>query len=585
MSIGKGFVLNDAAIYSFEDQDVYDDIVSFAAAIPYNLRPLFLIPIEVEIEYEDNPPSGVASTKVASDAADLFSYRTLVTDEDANSKGVSNGISSPDTTEVDYPVYESLDGDFGTNDDGPLFNRSIDLDLDGRQWGPNTGYMSDVDITETYDEGYPYRSKNLPSGYVHHSSILPVYIVKLAAGAMDFAERTNIRQKKYSEWCLPKIRSYDLALHTMTFNVKCSNSNKSHEVIVALNPNNEVAVRCDCEFWRYSGPDYHAAIIGYLYGKQRSNGLQPKIRDKEHNNYLCKHSYSVLKILDDTITSVMKQYKDNGIDYEKNFNNAFRDIINGVYNNKKEVSQEPFRWDSRSTSIRYSEKTLERVLSAVSMYEEANDKDIITKFNNLMKLKGVEIFSGISDARLDTAVRAFQKMSQIMNNLIKGIEYVESKYEEINKMAEKGQKVMPTQFYEYDMYREKAVELKDILKGRIEVADEIIKILKYMKGMKPGDYVRQGLMEEYLEKVKQYDDSIGSMSEFSDSLNDDGLYGSEDMEENTDPSTGVEIDEEEIDNDVVELVEDANEEIEQDSDIDEISDMLEDFEFEDEDEI
>lgn len=57
-------------------------------------------------------------------------------------------------------------------------------------------------------------------------------------------------------------------------------------------------VSCDCEFWRWQGPEHWAQREGYLAGSARGDGSAPDQKDPRGGNRVCKHVAAVLFRLD-----------------------------------------------------------------------------------------------------------------------------------------------------------------------------------------------------------------------------------------------------------------------------------------------
>ena len=54
-------------------------------------------------------------------------------------------------------------------------------------------------------------------------------------------------------------------------------------------------VTCTCKFFQYSGPEYHAQKNGYLLGNPKGDRSQPKKRDPDGINRVCKHVVAVMR--------------------------------------------------------------------------------------------------------------------------------------------------------------------------------------------------------------------------------------------------------------------------------------------------
>lgn len=57
----------------------------------------------------------------------------------------------------------------------------------------------------------------------------------------------------------------------------------------------DVLVSCDCDFFRYQGPEHWASVNGYLYGRPRGTASAPSERDPSGTNALCKHAVAALR--------------------------------------------------------------------------------------------------------------------------------------------------------------------------------------------------------------------------------------------------------------------------------------------------
>jgi hypothetical protein len=68
-----------------------------------------------------------------------------------------------------------------------------------------------------------------------------------------------------------------------------------YKVNLKVDKENNVFVNCDCGFWQYQGPEYHAVQKNYLLGKPKGTASKPVEKDPQENNLLCKHTYAVLE--------------------------------------------------------------------------------------------------------------------------------------------------------------------------------------------------------------------------------------------------------------------------------------------------
>lgn len=296
----SGFVLSEAAEYAFKCQDVYPDIVSFAAAIPNHLKSLFLIPIRAEvvvastkftvaskIAYETSPSGGTAE-------GDLFSYQTF--------------------------VYRDLEPTVPSSEPGSIFGdlmpdaltKHQEYDFDENIQVPtDTSYMSDVDITQYVS--YPYRTKEKPVR--HSSSRFNTVIIKLALSPAYLESKAPDKIVKNARKCKVNLVNFDNPTGIFTFNVLAET--KPRTVFAALVEDKHVALSCDCPFWRYNGPEYHARVNHYLISPAYGRATNPKVRDPDKKYWLCKHTYAVLKRFEGFLDEIYEELSEEDIIEEK----------------------------------------------------------------------------------------------------------------------------------------------------------------------------------------------------------------------------------------------------------------------------
>lgn len=53
-------------------------------------------------------------------------------------------------------------------------------------------------------------------------------------------------------------------------------------------------VSCNCDFFRWQGPEHWAKVNKYLYGKPVGTASQPDIKDPSGKHWACKHVVAVL---------------------------------------------------------------------------------------------------------------------------------------------------------------------------------------------------------------------------------------------------------------------------------------------------
>jgi hypothetical protein len=283
-----GFVLSEAAIYSFRCQEVYPDVVSFAAAIPPHLRPLFLIPIKLDQTHVAARVAAHCGCGRVSNTpdADLFGDKTFVYDDTGD---------GPDTVVSDSDSIFNSDSRPVHQEFGPDENIQSPTD---------TGFMSDVDMTQYGD--YPYRSKEKP----RHSSVrLPTVVLskirRVAFKPDALQPRVPEKIKRNAESCTVTFVSYSPKTRLYTFSVDSGNGAKS--VHASLSEVDEVALSCNCPFWQYNGPEFHAKENSYMLGQPYGTAAPPDVRDPDRKFWLCKHAYAVLKRLEHFVQEVAEE--------------------------------------------------------------------------------------------------------------------------------------------------------------------------------------------------------------------------------------------------------------------------------------
>jgi len=293
-----GFILSEAALYAFKCQDVFGDIVSFAAAIPDHLKPLFLIPIKVETIAASAVAAKIASKRYAdgmlpdgdTEEADWFGTKTFVNDDDTPTIPSSEPGS----------IFDIDGADNQTHHQEYFFDENIQVPTD-------TTYIEDVDITQYWD--YPYRTKEQP---VRHSSermpivvVANLALVRTALKPEQLEPRTPKKIQDNASSCSVSLISYDKQSRVFTFSVDCGNGAKT--VQASLSEIDQVALSCNCKFWRYNGPEFHAKENQFILGQPFGTASPPNVRDPDRKYWLCKHAYAVLRRLDNFVEEITEE--------------------------------------------------------------------------------------------------------------------------------------------------------------------------------------------------------------------------------------------------------------------------------------
>ena len=137
---------------------------------------------------------------------------------------------------------------------------------------------------------YPYRDrqKSLLSKIVVAEYLLrkrPLYVTfyinsrnKIAIRMSELRDRTSDKVKERSRECVAKLKRVDAKNLRWLFDVTSPN-NKYIVTMKGIPPKRkikyvdklDVKVSCNCNFWRWQGPDYHAKTMDYLDRKRKSD--------------------------------------------------------------------------------------------------------------------------------------------------------------------------------------------------------------------------------------------------------------------------------------------------------------------------
>lgn len=315
-----GFVLSEAAQYAFLCQEVYGDILSFASAIPDHLKPLFLIPVKLETIVASDSVDRVASCRTADGAipsgdteeASWFGTKTFVNDDVQPTIQQTSPGSIFDVDGADEMTHHQED--------------NFDFNL---QAPTDTSYMSDVDMTQYGD--YPYRTKERTPRHsfgprfassviasmvlssrlarsrlqISKGHVPPVVFSRIAIKPEALAPRTPDKIKKNARSCTVGLTSYDKKNRVFTFSVTGGKAPRTVQAF--LSDIDQVALSCDCPFWRWNGPEYHAKSEDYMLGQPFGTAGPPDVRDPDREYFLCKHAYAVLKRLDGFVNDIVDE--------------------------------------------------------------------------------------------------------------------------------------------------------------------------------------------------------------------------------------------------------------------------------------
>jgi len=59
----------------------------------------------------------------------------------------------------------------------------------------------------------------------------------------------------------------------------------------------DILLSCSCPYWQWQGPEHHAKVNKYLFGKPRGTASRPDIKDPSGVHGACKHVLAVLQVI------------------------------------------------------------------------------------------------------------------------------------------------------------------------------------------------------------------------------------------------------------------------------------------------
>lgn len=133
-------------------------------------------------------------------------------------------------------------------------------------------------------------------------------LLKQAATIGDILKHTDPAIQARAKKIKPNLQRADGANGIWTFIVPSSKDGDYTVRLKALpdpkNPdekqisNLDIQISCDCEFFRWQGPEHYAVINKYLYKKQVGTAETPDEKDPAGKNWLCKHVTACLSMVD-----------------------------------------------------------------------------------------------------------------------------------------------------------------------------------------------------------------------------------------------------------------------------------------------
>jgi hypothetical protein len=296
------YYLSASSYEEFQRQDVFSTLEEFVAAMPPATRSIHLIPTEmVDVTGLDKESLVVV---VAFNEADMF--------------GPLSNIHTNPTREDPSTDDESM---YRVDDANDLLKQGQAVrDEIHREYRPQLNYPTgDREPWENHHhpgDADEYKRNHLNRDYAN-SSTMPEFMVlipyevlvaktqKVALTWADITAGLNTAVRKRGDKCHVSLKRADPKNNRWTFTVSDPHgSGKRHTVQLKAIPRNasttklekvDLKIGCSCEFWKWQGPDHHAAQNNYLDKKPRSDGSAPTVRDPQGKNRVCKHVYAASK--------------------------------------------------------------------------------------------------------------------------------------------------------------------------------------------------------------------------------------------------------------------------------------------------
>jgi hypothetical protein len=234
-----------------------------------------------------------------SSESELFGYKTFVTDGFPDERP-----REPEKKEENIHNVDRAD-DLAKSP-GPTNTDTRDLVRPTRFHHPDEKHLPDQDLQPGTPSKISQRVAERYLDEIREWRTLPGSILadgKTAARITDLEGKISPRIVKRSRSCTAKLKRADRKNKIWIFAVNCGQG--PHLVKVKAIPakatikkveTSDIKVTCDCGFFRFQGPEYHAKTGDYLYGKPRGLATAPEEKDPRGVNLICKHVLSAFGI-------------------------------------------------------------------------------------------------------------------------------------------------------------------------------------------------------------------------------------------------------------------------------------------------
>jgi len=268
----------------------------FMEAMPPATRSVHLLPAEIASQVEGFRPLASDAHLFMSPETQTFTHpnqkeephnedESIWRIDNANDIGKDQGMSGKDETEITQKNYQDDPIEHQPRLRVPLTSDEYERDLanqSNRRDARAAMLMADYDPVLM-----SYQARRAGKVAMRWDGIIAGLKSTIVQSSRDCKVRLIKANPAQGRW---------------TFKVQSSGSSDSHTVhLKAAKPKGSSAqyvpkldlkMGCSCNFWKWQGPDHHAARHGYLDRKPRSNGAAPTVKDPGNQNRVCKHVYA-----------------------------------------------------------------------------------------------------------------------------------------------------------------------------------------------------------------------------------------------------------------------------------------------------
>jgi hypothetical protein len=151
------------------------------------------------------------------------------------------------------------------------------------------------------DQGWPKLDRRSLDALIEHVyETVPVSYGRTAATITDIEARCEPKLHSSSQGLKVKLKRVNAKAAMWTYEVQGSKSPYKVQIKAPRMGNVRdvgklnVYVACSCPYWQWQGPEHHAKVGDYLYGKPRGTASKPDVKDPSGTHGACKPVLAVL---------------------------------------------------------------------------------------------------------------------------------------------------------------------------------------------------------------------------------------------------------------------------------------------------